>query len=185
MSLHHGSVTLKNSAPGTIPTNSVHEFSNRWTKSKILDDDERYYCEDGFTIDYIKDNVVFLKEIITPSLSLLSKAVDERSKNNLANAESLLTQAIDIFTGNTNAHSELIEILIMQDRIDDAIKSAVNMTSHISDPHPIQILLAQLYMRKKQPQNAKRLVDDLLTDWTVSEQIRDLANKINQILHNC
>lgn len=45
--IHHGSVTLNNSAPGSFPVTCTADFGTRWSTDDVIWDDFRYYLEDG------------------------------------------------------------------------------------------------------------------------------------------
>jgi GT2 family glycosyltransferase len=45
--IHHGSVTLKNSEPGSFPVTCTADFGTRWSTEDVIWDDYRYYLEDG------------------------------------------------------------------------------------------------------------------------------------------
>ena len=45
--IHHGSVTLKNSDPGSFPVTCTADFGTRWSTEDVVWDDYRYYIEDG------------------------------------------------------------------------------------------------------------------------------------------
>lgn len=45
--IHHGSVTLKNSEPGSFPVTCTADFGTRWSTDDVVWDDYRYYLEDG------------------------------------------------------------------------------------------------------------------------------------------
>ncbi|MBX7143791.1 MAG: glycosyltransferase family 2 protein [Oligoflexia bacterium] len=48
--LHHGSVTLRKSPPGSIEAKTADEFLRRWTGRFMADDDLAYYLQDGIRV---------------------------------------------------------------------------------------------------------------------------------------
>ncbi|MCB0361008.1 MAG: glycosyltransferase, partial [Bdellovibrionales bacterium] len=53
--LHHGSVTLRNSEPGTIPEMNSDEFTKRWLMGGLPWDDKIYYERDGYVCKGVID----------------------------------------------------------------------------------------------------------------------------------
>lgn len=106
---HHGSVTQKNSAVGSIPIYSSEDFSKRWLNRGLKWDDFNFYIED---------------QILTPiaiedanrSYLLLEEALKFIKDGFLDNAAELLNQSIAIYPGNTDALSEILILAI--DRAD-------------------------------------------------------------------
>jgi len=162
--LHHGSVTLKNSAPGTLPDADTLEFSARWPKaSSIVDDDVIFYREDGFQLVGMQGDAPELAEAVTLSLQTLTNALRLRVTGDLAGAEAQLTAALTEWLGNGEAWQELIALYFDQRRLPEALEAGRMMVQHLGTP-AARLLVADLHRQFNHPEVARELIAEILAD---------------------
>ncbi|MBI2948763.1 MAG: tetratricopeptide repeat protein [Verrucomicrobia bacterium] len=123
--LHHGSVTLSNSPPGTIPPSDVGEFCSRWPAGSLVADDERFYREDGFGLRGISaDGQIDLKEDITESCEWAKSATALSAASEGERVEQLFQKALSLYQHNVSALGCLMELYCRADRVEDALRCA-------------------------------------------------------------
>ena len=162
--LHHGSVTLKNSAPGSLPTADTLEFSTRWPKeTSIVNDDAIFYSEDGFKLLGMSGDAPELEEAITASTRSHEIANHLIAAGNHRAAEPHLLSATSGWLGNTAAWSDLLGLYIEQGRLPEALETGQLMIRHLGTPE-VRLLVADLYRQVGQPAVAREVVAEILAD---------------------
>jgi len=121
--LHHGSVTLSQSAPGTIPVADTRGFEERWPRHLLQSDDERFYREDGFSVRSMRDGQVELDENITESNRLVDQAAAGSPSQAVPN-EILLKKALDLYPHNVRALHALMILHRRRGECGDALRCA-------------------------------------------------------------
>jgi GT2 family glycosyltransferase len=104
---HHGSVTLKESLPGTIPATDVLAFNQAWDSQKLHSDDIDFYQRDGVELSYSDDGKIVLKDVVAKSHICLSEGISALSNGDRDTFKAKALQAIDIYPFNGEALSEL------------------------------------------------------------------------------
>lgn len=116
--LHHGSVTLSGSPPGTVPPMDVTAFSERWPQDNIPWDDVEYFAQDGFLH-------------MTQALQAPSTRSPENALNQLfsfaaeADSESptafeILTEALELFPLAVDPYLKLISFQLARGKLAQA-----------------------------------------------------------------
>ena len=107
--LHHGSVTLSQSPPGTIPPTDTQGFEEHWPRNLLDSDDERVYREDGFTLRRMQNGQIELDENVAASNDFLAQAIHLRGASEAVQKRELLQKALDLYPHNIRAlHALLI-----------------------------------------------------------------------------
>ncbi len=181
--LHHGSVTLKNSPPGSIPKTDTTSFGKRWPRETFLEDDDRYYREDGLAYASMKDGVVQLREVISESTAFVTSALAAKANGDLPLAEAELNRAIAVYLGNQVAHEELIILHLECGNLTRAIEGATRMAAHVIDAHQARLTLSNLLLSTPDRLRAKEILDELKLDWltpaTLKAQIEAAEDKLS------
>jgi hypothetical protein len=122
--LHHGSVTLSQSAPGAIPRADTRGFEDRWPRHLLESDDERFYREDGFSIRSMRDGQVELDENITESNRLVDQAMTGGLPSPASANVDCLRKALDLYPHNVRALHALVTVHRRRGECAEALRCA-------------------------------------------------------------
>jgi len=122
--LHHGSVTLSQSPPGTIPLADTRGFEERWPRHLLESDDERFYREDGFSVRSMRDGQVELDENITESDRLVHQALAPGSLSPASPNENALRKALELYPHNVRALHALMTLHRRRGDCEEALRCA-------------------------------------------------------------
>ena len=169
--LHYGSVTLKGSQAGSYVITDVIGFSERWPKDKIEPDDETFYSEDGFAISEIKQGTLLLKEVITEAAVLYAQAMGYKESGALDQAIEFFQKAVACYRGYSSAYEELVNVFMDQGNLQRAVYWAEQMTRHAKVGSESALFVARLHLYIHNTDRAKHILEELVTDWTISEKV--------------
>lgn len=122
--LHHGSVTLSQSPPGTIPLTDTRGFEERWPRHLLQSDDERFYREDGFSIRSMEDGQIRLDENMAESNCFVDQAAAATPDLSESQQENLLRKALEIHPHNVRALNALLTAHRQRGAAAEALRSA-------------------------------------------------------------
>lgn len=176
--LHHGSVTLRDSKKYTFVQTDVAGFSKRWPKSSLIQDDEIYYSEDGFSLVEIKNHTPFLKETVSESNQLLNQAVELGNLGSQEAAHSLISKSIELYLGNLQAYHEMVSLHLDSNDLTQAVYWLEKLCLHCNNTSESKLLLAKLYTQLGKLNGLKSILEDLLSDWQISNDQRERASKL-------
>lgn len=175
--LHHGSVTLKNSAAGSLPEADTREFSGRWPRSTLSDDARFFYSEDGLRLLGFNADMPDLQEAVSAGTQHLQLAAERRAAGDIEGEESELRRAVDVWLGNSVAWHELLALLIDQRRIPEALVVGRQMIRHLGTA-AVRLLVAELYQRCGRAAEADEMLTEILVDRCSSVEDRERAQVI-------
>ena len=177
--LHHGSVTLQNSLPGSIPETDCLGFNRAWPPETLIADDERYYSEDGLRLVEINEkNVITLHEIVTEALRLYANAQKLNETGDTAGAVGLLERAVSLYRGFEGGYQELIAIHLERNEEEKALRLADEMVSHVASIHKAYLIAAQIAAGSGRKEKAILYTEYLMKDWKTPEQLRAQAGEL-------
>lgn len=109
--IHHGSVTLKNSEPGSFPITCTADFGTRWSTDDVVWDDFRYYLEDGeWPAPPSRDGRTSL-EIAQSSIDMLIQSYLHFNANEADKALRKAQEALSLWPHNPMAY--LLQCLLL------------------------------------------------------------------------
>jgi GT2 family glycosyltransferase len=120
--IHHGSVTLNNSEPGSFPITETADFGQRWSTEHVAWDDYLFYLADGQWPEPQAVPGKSAQQVAKESIDTLIEGYvalhTQRPRDALAKAE----QALKIWPHNPMAYLLLCSLLLDDGRTNDAIR---------------------------------------------------------------
>jgi tetratricopeptide (TPR) repeat protein len=119
--IHHGSVTLNNSAPGSFPISETADFGQRWSTEHVTWDDYLFYLEDG---EWPEPPVVAHKsarEVAKESIDALFEGYLALNSQQPHEAITKAESALKLWPHNPMAYLLLCSLLLEQGRTNEAI----------------------------------------------------------------
>jgi GT2 family glycosyltransferase len=176
---HFGSMTLQHSPPGSIPPTDIRGFNERWPPQMLLEDDDRYYREDGLEVVSISaENVITLRDVVTEALRDFERAKRLRDQGDEQGAVELFEEVVGRYVGFEGAYQELLISCINRRKFDSALTWATKMTTHCSNTHQSRILLGEVAKLAGNQQLLEEVVAYLLADWTAPSEVKVQARKL-------
>jgi GT2 family glycosyltransferase len=125
--IHHGSVTLNNSEPGSFPVTEIADFGQRWSTDHVTWDDYLFYLEDGVWPEPPAVPHRSAKEVATESITTLIEGYlalnSQRPLEALAKAE----KALALWPHNPMAYLLQCSLLLDEGRTDEAIQELTRL----------------------------------------------------------
>ena len=146
---HHGSVTLKNSPAGTLPSADVLGFNDSWPISSIEWDDMKYYQDDGFDAVYTDAGFIQVREKLSESYRLVTLALETKAAGNLVECERQLREALELYPHNREAYQELILLYSVRGDLELALEWARKYLEREPEDADAKQMLLQLTTARK------------------------------------
>jgi len=175
--LHHGSVTLNNSAPGSFAPADTAAFSARWSQSKLVCDDEVFYAEDGFKLLGMRGDIPELKEVVGESTQLRESAQQRRLAGDRAGEEEFLRAAVNTWHGDTSAWYELLALYIETGRTNQALDTGLRMVKHVGTSG-VRLIVADLFRQCGRFVEVNEIVEEIVADRSSSSEDRERAQGV-------
>ena len=118
---HHGSVTLANSAPGTIPCADVTAFNARWPAQAFVSDYKRFYLEDGFEARLDGEKKLQFDARQGDAYHVYFAGEKQLQNGEAALAEQSFRHALTLYAQLPEALAALVALLIDQKCFEEAI----------------------------------------------------------------
>ena len=162
--LHHGSVTISLSTPGSVPVTDGKAFGARWVDQPIWWDDYAWYLEDGFwPMPPPDDSGRSGLERAHASVKCVIEAQPIALKGGLVEAKTLIQEARRLWPQNPFAYVWECSILAKMNRLDDLHEVLRSLRDFTFYPPLIDELLPSL---------AKVLPPESLAELTQSDETK-------------
>lgn len=119
--IHHGSVTLNNSEPGSFPVTDTADFGLRWSTDHVTWDDYLFYLEDGQWPEPTPAPDKTAKEIAKESIDTLIAGYLALNSQKPLDALAKAEEALKLWPHNPMAYLLQCTILLEEGRTEEAI----------------------------------------------------------------
>jgi hypothetical protein len=119
--IHHGSVTLNNSEPGSYPVTEASDFGQRWSIEDVAWDDYLFYLEDGEWPEPPALANRTARETATQSIDTLLEGYFALHAQRPQDASTKARNALKLWPHNPMAYLLLCALLLEEGKIDEAI----------------------------------------------------------------
>jgi tetratricopeptide (TPR) repeat protein len=177
--LHFGSLTLRESPPGTLPQTTTHGFNARWPLGSLESDDERFYREDGFSLQRSEDRKFGLSENISESCACVKQA-SRLAETATPQIEALLKLALSLHPHNVAALRQLLELYRRLRRYLEALKCA-EILRQVEPGNPKAYLtLIELCLQADEKEYAARMLDYLSLFPQLPGEVRERISELKR-----